>query len=299
MKRIDASLAGKRLDIAAALVLEETRSVVKHWIDEQRLLVNGKPGKASQKVTPGDALTVVHKAPDVLGLTPVDLALDILYEDAAIAVINKPSGLTVHPASTTKEATLVHGILHQIKDLGVFDDVIRPGIVHRLDKDTSGCIVVAKTKDALLALQADLQARTVKRTYHALVKGHLSHEKGTIDAPIGRHPVNRKSMAITGGGKPSITHFQVLKTYRNASLIECHLETGRTHQIRVHLAHLGHPVLGDPKYGSPIDAVTGQLLHAVSLSLKHPTRLEVMTFKAPYPDDFKAQLNRLENELMG
>ncbi len=295
MPKIDEAWAGKRCDIAASALLDETRSTIQRWIKDERLLINGQPAKASQKMALGDVLEVIYKAPEVIDLRPVDLALDILYEDADVAVINKPEGLTVHPASTTSEVTLVHGLLHQIKDLGAFDDAIRPGIVHRLDKDTSGAMVVAKHKAALLALQADLKARTVKRTYIALVKGHVAHEKGTIDAPIGRHPVKRQSMAVTPSGKPSITHFKVLEYLNDATLIECHLETGRTHQIRVHMAHIGHPVLGDPKYGSALKEGVGQFLHARTLSFNHPRTHEALTFDAPIPEDFNALLAALKN----
>ncbi len=293
MPIVDASSAGKRCDIAARDLFGETRSTIHHWISEERLLINGSLAKASQKVSEGDTLDVIYKEPVVMGLEPMNLYLDILYEDADVAVINKPEGLTVHPASTTKEPTLVHGLLYQIKDLGAFDDTIRPGIVHRLDKDTSGALVIAKNKAALLTLQADLKKRLIKREYVALVKGTLAHEKGTIDAPIGRHPVKRQSMAVTPSGKPSITHFHVLESFSEATYIACELESGRTHQIRVHMAHLGHPVLGDPKYGSARDDGMGQFLHARKLSFVHPTTQKPMVFEAPLPENFAALLTQL------
>ena len=293
MPKVTAEQVGKRTDIAASELFEESRSTIKNWINAGRLLHNNAPAKASQKVALNDTFDVTVKVPEILDLEPIDLALEIIYEDADIAVINKPAGLTVHPAATTKEATLVHGLLHQIKDLQAFDDTIRPGIVHRLDKDTSGAMVVAKHKAALLTLQTALKARTVKRTYIALVKGHLAHAKGTIDAPIGRHPVKRQSMAVTPGGKPSITHFNVLNYLDESTYIQCDLESGRTHQIRVHMAHIGHPVLGDPKYGVPLNQGCGQFLHAQTLSLVHPTSGETMTFDTPMPDDFKTLLDTL------
>lgn len=295
MPTVDASLTGKRCDIAARDLFGETRSTILHWIKEDRLLINGTPAKASQKVSEGDRLEVIYKAPVAIGLEPMDLSLDILYEDADVAVINKPEGLTVHPASTTNEATLVHGLLYQIKDLGAFDDAIRPGIVHRLDKDTSGALVIAKNKPTLLALQAALKKRTIKREYVALVRGQLAHEKGTIDAPIGRHPVKRQSMAVTPNGKPSITHFKVLERFDEATYIACELESGRTHQIRVHMAHLNHPVLGDPKYGSARADGTGQFLHARKLSFVHPSTKKPMVFEAPLPDHFEALLAQLRS----
>jgi len=294
MVKIPKTLEGLRLDIALVELLEETRSAVKQMHDDARIKVNGAPSKLSYKVIEGDLVEITHKEEVLLDLTPVDLNLDIVYQDESLAIINKPVGLTVHPSHTTKEATLVHGLLHQITDLKAFDDVIRPGIVHRLDKDTSGLLVVAKNKDTLLALQKDLQERLIKREYVALVKGVIKPDKGTIDAPIGRHPKERQSMDVIASGKPSITHFEVIKRFSNSTYIKCVLETGRTHQIRVHLSHLGHPVLNDPKYGHQFDPRVGQFLHAKHLAFTHPMTQKALSFDVDLPLIFKEYLAQNE-----
>lgn len=294
MYKVTENLEGLRLDKALVALAGETRSTVKQWLDEKRVTVNRALLKPSYKVVLGDVIEVAKKEETILDLEPIDLNLEIVYQDDDLAVINKPVGLTVHPSHTTKEPTLVHGIMHQIKDLGAFDDVIRPGIVHRLDKDTSGLLVVAKNKETLLALQKALQDRLIKREYVALVKGVIKPDKGTIDAPIGRHPKERQSMAVIASGKPSITHFEVLKRFSNSTLIKCILDTGRTHQIRVHLSHLGHPVLNDPKYGSKFDTRMGQLLHAKKLSFIHPKTQKSLSFEAPIPIFFDEYLSKNE-----
>jgi len=229
---INEEQAGKRLDAALSEMMNETRSTIQSWIKDGRVWQNGTLAKASTKVKVGDEITT--EAPEVkaLELTPVNLNLDIVYEDSDLLVINKPKGLTVHPSGTSDEVTLVHGLLYQVKDLGAFDDTIRPGIVHRLDKDTSGLLVVAKNKPALLKLQADLKERLVKREYYALVEGRIDPDKGMIEAPIGRHPTKRQSMSVIAGGKDAITHFEVVKRYLEMTLVKCQLETGRTHKRR-------------------------------------------------------------------
>lgn len=290
MYKVTEELKGLRLDMALVALTNETRSTVKQWCDDGRVSVNDHNLKPSYKVSVGDVIKVTVKEETLLDLTPIDLNLDIVYEDEDLAVINKPIGLTVHPSHTTKEATLVHGLLYQIKDLGAFDDVIRPGIVHRLDKDTSGLLVVAKNKETLLALQSALQERTIKREYVALVKGVIKPDKGTIDAPIGRHPKERQSMAVVAGGKPSITHFEVLKRFSDSTYIKCMLDTGRTHQIRVHLSHLGHPVLNDPKYGHVFEPKVGQFLHAKWLKFTHPKTQKALSFEVELPPIFHEYL---------
>lgn len=285
---------GMRLDKALVVLTNETRSTIKQWLDEGLIRVNEACLKPSYKVRKDDVITITKKEPSILDIAPVNLDLEIVYQDQDLAVINKPVGLTVHPSHTTHEPTLVHGILYQIPDLGAFDDVIRPGIVHRLDKDTSGLLVVAKNKETLRALQSALQARRIKREYVALCKGVIKPNKGTIDAPIGRHPKERQSMAVIASGKPSITHFEVLKRYTSSTLIKCILDTGRTHQIRVHLSHLGHPILNDPKYGHSFDKRMGQLLHARKLSFTHPRTQKSVSFEAPLPSLFDEYLSKNE-----
>ena len=283
---------GLRLDAAMAEVTGETRSTVQHWIKEKRVFHNDQLAKASTKVKAGDIITYTVVEATPLDLTPVNLDLDIVYQDDVLLVVNKPEGLTVHPSGTSTEPTLVHGLLYQVKDLGAFDDTIRPGIVHRLDKDTSGLLLVAKTKDALLKLQADLKARTIKREYYALVEGRIDVAKGMIEAPIGRHPTKRQSMAVIAGGKDAITHFEVVKRYEKMTLVKCRLETGRTHQIRVHFHHIGHPVVNDPKYGHPLTE-SGQYLHAFSLSFQHPVSEAPLSFEVPRPKTFEDFLQTL------
>ena len=294
MLKINEEQAGKRLDAALSEMMNETRSTIQSWIKDGRVWQNGTLAKASTKVKAGDEITT--EAPEVkaLELTPVNLNLDIVYEDSDLLVINKPKGLTVHPSGTSDEVTLVHGLLYQVKDLGAFDDTIRPGIVHRLDKDTSGLLVVAKNKPALLKLQADLKERLVKREYYALVEGRIDPDKGMIEAPIGRHPTKRQSMSVIAGGKDAITHFEVVKRYLEMTLVKCQLETGRTHQIRVHFHHIGHPVYNDPKYSGKKGEKDGQFLHAFRLSFLHPKTQAPLQFEIPLPEVFENFLKTLE-----
>ncbi|OHE30807.1 MAG: pseudouridine synthase, partial [Tenericutes bacterium GWC2_39_45] len=232
-----------------------------------------------------------------LDITGVDLHLDIVYEDDDIVVINKPEGMVVHPASSYHEPTLVHGLIHQIDELSSINGVVRPGIVHRIDKDTSGLLVVAKNDIAHQALSLDLAEHDIEREYVALVYGRFSETEGVIDAPIQRHPKNRLKMAVIAGGKSARTHFKVIERFEKYTLIQCVLETGRTHQIRVHLSYIGHPVVGDPIYG-PKEAIgsTGQFLHARKLTLMHPTKKELMTFTADMPQSFKDLLSVLRQD---
>ena len=284
---------GQRLDAALTDLTDETRSTIQNWIKEDRVWVNGQLAKASLKVKAGDTITYQTSEIKALELTPVNLNLAVVYEDDDLLVINKPRGLTVHPSGTSDEVTMVHGLLYQVKDLGAFDDTIRPGIVHRLDKDTSGLLLVAKNKKTLLALQKDLQDRLIKREYKALVEGRVDPDKGMIEAPIGRHPAKRQSMAVIAGGKDAITHFEVIHRYQEMTLLKCQLETGRTHQIRVHFHHIGHPVYNDPKYGGKKGLKDGQFLHAFRLSFTHPTTKKALSFEAPLPDVFENFLKTL------
>ncbi len=292
---IPESLEGMRLDKAIAeLESSLSRNQIKGFIEEDLVHLNGLTTKASAKVMHGDTIVIERKEPEVLDLEPVNLNLDIIYQDKDLLVVNKPSGMIVHPAETVKEPTLVHGLLAEVDDLGVTNDTIRPGIVHRIDKETSGLLVVAKHEQALKALQASLKAQKVKREYYALVEGVIPHNIGKIDAPIGRDKKDRKRMSVQSGGRASVTHFQVVERFEAHTLILCQLETGRTHQIRVHLRYIGHPIVGDPVYGRrKTDTEFGQYLHAATLAFDHPATNELMTFEAKLPDFFETKLSHL------
>lgn len=287
----------KRLDVYLAETLPEvSRSFVRKLIDENRVLVNGKIAKAKLKTSSGMVITVDIPEPEPLGVQPEDLPLDIVYEDADILIINKPKDMVVHPAPGNRSNTLVNALLFHCTDLSDINGVIRPGIVHRIDKDTTGLLAVAKNNRAHQALAAQLKDHSMERIYEAIVEGVIGEDRGTIDAPIGRHSVDRKKMAVTPGkGREAVTHFEVLSRSRKATYIRCRLETGRTHQIRVHMAYIGHPVYGDPLYGgSSRKADTGgQMLHAGQLLLTHPSTGEKMRFEAPLPEDFVHLLRKL------
>ncbi len=286
---------GKRLDIMLVERNKDwTRTQIKQWIDEAYVTVNGVSSKSSYKVKVKDVIIVDVPDAKPLELEAVNLDLNIVYQDDVLLVIDKPSGLIVHPSSTSNAVTLVHGLLAEVDDLKDIGDRLRPGIVHRLDKDTSGLMVVAKDKDALLYLQKALKEHKAKREYIALVEGVVPHQKGKIDAPIGRDPKQRKNMSVVQGGKPSITHFEVIERFPEQTLIRCRLESGRTHQIRVHLKYIGFPVYGDPKYGrKKTDIEYGQFLHAERLGFNHPKSKEYLEFKSPLPDYFEAKLTEL------
>ncbi len=271
-----------------------TRTQVKQWIEHAYVSVNQAPTKASYKVKTDDSILVDVPDAKPLDIEAVDLDLDIVYQDDVLLVINKPSGLIVHPSTTSDEVTLVHGLLAEVEDIEAIGDRLRPGIVHRLDKDTSGLMVVAKTKAALLHLQNALKEHKANREYLALVEGIIPHQKGKIDAPIGRDPKQRKNMAVVASGKPSVTHFEVLERFPEHTLIRCRLESGRTHQIRVHLKYIGFPVYGDPKYGHrKTDSEYGQFLHATKLGFSHPMTKQYVEFECPLPDYFQIKLSDL------
>lgn len=285
----------ERLDKVLLTHHDETRTGLKKLIDEGYVSVNGEAQtKAAYKVKPGDVIRVTAPKVEPLKLKPSAIALDVVFEDEHLIIVNKPAGLIVHPTPTTKEETLVHALLSMNIDWGVFGDTLRPGIVHRIDKDTSGLLVVAKTKAALLALQAMIKQRVLKREYLALVEGVIAHEKGTIDAPIGRHPKKRQQMSVVAQGKEAITHFEVLERFDEHSLVRCILESGRTHQIRVHMQYIGHPVYGDPLYGYRKHVLTtGQTLHAHRLTLTHPMTHEPLALEAAIPAEFESVLTEL------
>ena len=286
-----------RLDMFLSQRTEMTRSRVGNLIREGHAHVNGViQTKAGFELRTGDIveLSVPETVPsDIL---PQALPLRIVYEDDCLAVVYKPSGMVVHPAAGNRDGTLVNALLYQMDGLSGIGGVERPGIVHRIDKDTSGLLLVAKTDQAHLSLSEQIAAHSVERAYKAIVIGHMKQTEGEVDAPIGRHPADRKKMAIVPNAKPAKTHWHVVEELKGASLLECVLSTGRTHQIRVHMASLGHPVLGDPVYGPkkrPFPVEGGQLLHAGKIGFTHPLTGERMTFEADPEERFLKWLNKL------
>ncbi|AXG38176.1 RluA family pseudouridine synthase [Enterococcus gilvus] len=274
-----------------------SRSQIQQWIKEQHVSINGKVIKANYKVSAGDHVLIEIPVPETLDLVPENMNLEIVYEDKDVVVVNKPQGMVVHPSAGHPNGTLVNGLLYQIKNLSTINDVVRPGIVHRIDKDTSGLLMVAKNDRAHESLAQQLKDKTSLRKYVALVHGEIPHEKGRIEAPIGRSKVNRKMQAVIEGGKSAVTHFEVLKRFEGYTLIELQLETGRTHQIRVHMNYIGYPVAGDPLYGPKKTLKgNGQFLHAKLLGFEHPTTGENMVFEAPLPEIFKKTLKQLQEK---
>jgi 23S rRNA pseudouridine1911/1915/1917 synthase len=288
---------GERIDKFIAAQAEQwSRSQVQSWIKEGRVTVNGQPVKSNYKVAEDDEVTLRVPPPRELAIAPEPIPLEIAYEDSDVIVVNKPRGLVVHPAPGHYSGTLVNGLLHHCKDLSGINGVLRPGIVHRIDKDTSGLLVVAKNDQAHLCLAEQLRDHRVNRKYVAIVHGVIPHEMGTIDAPIGRDPKNRQQMAVVfANSKPAVTHFVVQRRFQQHTLVELKLETGRTHQIRVHMKYIGYPLVGDPKYG-PKNTLgfPGQALHAATLGFRHPRSGEYLEFSAPLPADMQALIARLE-----
>lgn len=289
--------AGVRLDVLiSGLAGELTRSRVQKLITGGMVTVNGSPAKSNYKVKEGDRVRVEIPVPEPLEVSAEEIPLDIVYEDGDVLVVNKPQGMVVHPAAGNYSGTLVNALLEHCDDLSGINGVIRPGIVHRIDKDTSGLLVVAKNDRAHLELARQIKEHSVSRRYLALVHGNITEPKGVIDAPVGRDPRDRKKMAVvTRNSKPAVTRYTVLERLDGFTLVECALETGRTHQIRVHMAYIGHPVAGDPVYGpkkNPL-GLAGQALHAFELGFRHPANGEYREFKAEIPEYFTELLNRL------
>lgn len=289
---------GERIDKALSQMEEAwSRSQISNWLDDERILVNGVNVKAKYKVRLGDIIEVDIPEVEDLEIIPEDLNLEIIYEDADVLVVNKPRGMVVHPAPGHPSGTLVNGLMHHCKDLSGINGVARPGIVHRIDKDTSGLLMVAKNDVAHESLVNQLVNKTVTRKYTALVHGHIAHEKGTIEAPIGRDQKDRQKQAVVDNGKHAVTHFQVIENFGEFTLVECRLETGRTHQIRVHMNYIGFPLAGDPKYGPKKTLeFDGQVLHAGVLGFEHPVTKEYLEFEAPLPEDFKQLLEEFRGE---
>lgn len=293
----------KRLDLYVSEVGKLTRSSAQLLIEDGYVLVNGKCEPKNYRLRQGDDVIIDEPEPKELLVEPENIPLNIVYEDGDIIVINKPSGMVVHPANGNESGTLVNALLYHCKDsLSGINGVIRPGIVHRIDKDTSGLLVVAKNDEAHVFLSSLLKDHGIKRVYHAIVTGHFKENSGTVDAPIARHPVDRKKMAVVKGGKDAITRYEVICEYPSFTYAKMVLETGRTHQIRVHMSHIGHPIIGDTVYGggktnfekANSSLLDGQILHAKVLSFPHPRTREIMTFECELPDNFKRLLERLE-----
>lgn len=292
---INEQVAGERIDKALAILNDSwSRSQVSNWIEDERLTVNGAKVKPKYKTKIGDVVEVTIPEPEELEIIAEDLNLEIIYEDADVLVVNKPRGMVVHPAPGHTSGTLVNGLMHHCTDLSGINGVLRPGIVHRIDKDTTGLLMVAKNDVAHESLVNQLVEKSVTRKYLALVHGHIPHDKGTIDAPIGRDAKDRQKQAIVDGGKHAVTHFQVVERFGNFTLVECRLETGRTHQIRVHMNYIGYPLAGDPKYGpkKTID-FGGQVLHAGVIGFIHPVTKKYLEFEVPLPADFENLLAEL------
>ncbi|MCL6447452.1 MAG: RluA family pseudouridine synthase [Armatimonadetes bacterium] len=284
---VDPARAGTRLDVYLAGESPGiSRSYLQRLIGEGLVKVNNAPSKPGYRVKPGDEVLLCVPYPEELKVEPEPVPLDVYYEDADVIVINKPRGIVVHPAEGNYSGTLVNALLYHCRDLSGINGILRPGIVHRLDKDTSGLLMAAKNDAAHLELARQLKDRRVVRRYIALAHGWIHEDSGTIEAPIGRHPRDRKRMAVVaGGGKPAVTHYRVVQRFAKFTLLHIRLETGRTHQIRVHLAYVGHPLVGDKKYAPKRNhyGLEGQFLHAAVLGFTHPRTGEYLEFEAPLP----------------
>ncbi len=292
-------IPGERLDAFLARCAEGlSRSAAQKLIEEGQVTRNGKPGKKNDKLNMGDTVEYIIPEPKEVDIKPTEMALDIVYEDEDVLVINKPKGLVVHPAAGHQDDTLVNGLLYALgDDLSGINGELRPGIVHRIDKDTSGLLAVAKNDLAHTMLASQLKDHTMARTYEAIVCGSFREDSGTVDAPIGRHPSDRKKMCVTQrNSKPAVTHWEVVKRYRGYTHIRCRLETGRTHQIRVHMASIGHPILGDTVYGrkKPELGQDSQCLHAGALCFRHPRDGRPVMVFAPLPKYFEEVIAKLE-----
>ena len=289
---------GARLDAFLARAMEDlTRSAAAKAIEEGRVLVSGKVPSKSLKLTGNETIEFTPEEPAPIDAVPQDIPLDVVYEDDDVIVVNKPSGLVVHPAPGHPDGTLVNArLFHCGASLSGVGGALRPGIVHRIDRDTSGLIIAAKNDYAHQFLSAQLADHTLARTYECIVVGNLREDSGTVDAPIARDSRDRKRMAVVPGGRRAVTHWTVLARYPGYTHVQCRLETGRTHQIRVHMAYLGHPILGDTVYGAkkPVPGLTGQCLHAVGLQFIHPRTKELVSLSCPLPGEFTAALRKID-----
>mgnify|MGYP000525495823 FL=1 len=289
--------AGVRLDAFLSADGALTRSQAARLIAEGRVRVNGKPAAKSARLSGGETVTVDVPQLRETALPPQDIPLDVVYEDDDVIVVNKPTGLVVHPAPGHPDGTLVNALLHHCGDsLSGIGGEKRPGIVHRIDRDTSGLIIAAKNDAAHLALSAQLKDHSLSRTYECLVTGNMKQDSGTVDAPIGRSSADRKKMAVVPTGRRAVTHWEVVARYPGVTHLRCRLETGRTHQIRVHMAYIGHPILGDTVYGAKkaVPGLTGQCLHAVGLQFIHPRTKDLVSLTCPLPEEFTAMLRKID-----
>ena len=297
---VDKESENNRIDKYLAEVFNgKSRSYIQGLIEKENIKVNGKSIKSNYKVKENDEILIVMPEALELEVEPEDIPLDILYEDNDVIVINKPQGMVVHPAPGNYTKTLVNALLYHCKDLSTINGVIRPGIVHRIDKDTTGVLVVAKNDESHNFLSKQLQTHSMKREYIALVEGRLKEDKGTINKPIGRNKKDRLKMGIVEDGKRAVTHYEVLERYKNTTLIKCVLETGRTHQIRVHMASIGHPLVGDEVYGFKKQRfiLKGQVLHAKTLGFIHPKTKEYMEFTTNLPEYYNNLIEKLRKEV--
>ncbi|WPC40954.1 RluA family pseudouridine synthase [Clostridium sp. JS66] len=297
---IDENSVNARLDLFLSERMEDkSRSYIQGLIEKSQVKVNGILKKSNYKLKIKDKVLITIPDPVGLDIEPEDIPLDIVYEDSDVIVVNKPQGMVVHPASGVYTGTLVNALLNHCSDLSGINGVTRPGIVHRIDKDTSGILVVAKNDKSHNKLAEQLKDHSMTRAYTALVEGVLKEDEGTIDKPLGRHPVERIKISVIKDGRRAVTHYRVLERFKSNTLVECVLETGRTHQIRVHMAYIGHPLVGDPVYGYKKQRfnLNGQMLHAKKLGFIHPSTNEYIEFTSDLPDYFKKVLNVLRNEL--
>lgn len=287
----------QRLDAFLASSLDGlTRSQATRLIESGEVAVNGRAVSKSYKLAGGEDIAVTLPEPEPVEAVPQDIPLDVVYEDADVIVVNKPSGMVVHPAPGHPDGTLVNALLyHCAGTLSGVGGALRPGIVHRIDRDTSGLIIAAKNDAAHQYLSAQLADHTLARTYECIVVGALREDRGTVNAPIARHPTDRKRMAVVAGGREAVTHWEVIARYPGYTHVRCRLETGRTHQIRVHMAYIGHPILGDTVYGAKkeVPGLTGQCLHAVGLRFLHPRTHEVVELSCPLPEEFTRMLQKI------
>ena len=287
--------AGKRLDAWLAEQTGLSRSALQRLAEEGRITSEGRPLAKNARLTGSETVTVSRPAPEAIDVVPQNIPLEVVYEDADVIVVNKPKGLVVHPAPGHPDGTLVNALLYHCgESLSGINGELRPGIVHRIDRDTSGLIIAAKNDTAHVRLAEQLQDHTLARTYRCIVVGGLREDSGTVDAPIGRCPTDRKKMAVVSGGRRAVTHWTALERVPGATYVECRLETGRTHQIRVHMAYIGHPILGDTVYGSKkaVPGLQGQCLHAVGLRFLHPRTGEMVELSCPLPEEFERQLKK-------
>ena len=296
---LTADRAGERADaFLARSVPDLTRSAAQRLLEEGAVTVNGTAVKKNYKTSPGDQVTFTLPDPEPIDVQPQDIPLDVVFEDDDVIVVNKPVGLVVHPAPGHPDGTLVNALLYHCgSSLSGINGAIRPGIVHRIDRDTSGLIIAAKNDFAHVKLAEQLQDHTLARTYRCIVTGNLREDTGTVNAPIGRCPADRKKMAVVAVVRNAVTHWTVLERYPGVNYVECRLETGRTHQIRVHMASIGHPILGDTVYGNkkPVPGLQGQCLHAVGLKFIHPRTGELVELTCGLPEEFEKQLKKYRN----